>query len=71
MAQCVNMLDKLSASTVAEAAVMPDRLAVGAMKANIAAGNEGIEYLVNGHRQIYHQVTHMLLLLTQIYTANT
>jgi len=65
IAQCIRFLDDLSGSTVVEQAQMPDRLAVGAMKANIAAGNEAIEYLVNGHRQVYHQVTHMLLLLTQ------
>lgn len=65
IAQCIRFLDDLSGSTVVEQAQMPDRLAVGAMKANIAAGNEAIEYLVNGHRQVYHQMTHMLLLLTQ------
>lgn len=65
IAQCVRFLDDLSGSTVVEQASMPDRLAVGAMKANIAAGNEAIEYLVNGHRQVYHQMTHMLLLLAQ------
>ena len=65
IAQCIQFLNDLSGATVAEQPSMPDRLAVGAMKANIAAGNEAIEYLVNGHRQVYHQVTHMLLLLTQ------
>lgn len=65
MAQCVRIMDDLSGSTVAESPELPDRLAVGAMKANIAAGNESIEYLVNGHKQMYFQATHMLLLLTQ------
>jgi len=65
MAQCVRILDQLSATTVAEQAELPNRIAVGAMKANMAAGNEGIEYLVNGHKQIYHQASHMLLLLAQ------
>jgi hypothetical protein len=65
MSQCVIILDRLSSTSVAEQPELPDRLAVGAMKANIVAGAEGIEYLVNGHRQLYHQISHMLLLLAQ------
>lgn len=65
MAQCVRMLDDLTGTTVVEQAEMPDRLAVGAMKANISAGNDSIEYLHNGHKQLYHQASHMNLLLTQ------
>jgi hypothetical protein len=61
----LQFLDNLTGTSVEENSSMPDRLAVGAMKANIAAGNESIEYLVNGHENVYRQASHMLLLLTQ------
>lgn len=61
----LQFLDKLTGSSVVENGQMPDRLAVGAMRANIAAGSDAMEYLVNGHLNVYQQAAHMLLLLTQ------
>lgn len=65
MAQCVRILDDLTGSSVIESPDLPDRLAVGTMKANIAAGSDSMEYLHNAHKQMYEQASHMLLLLTQ------
>jgi len=61
----IRFLDELSGSTVIESASLPDRLAVGAMKANVNAGSDAIEYLVNGRLQSYQQASHIMLLLAQ------
>lgn len=61
----IKFMDELSGATVVESSTLPDRLTTGAMKANLASGNEAIEYLVNGHLQIYNQNCHLLMLLTQ------
>lgn len=61
----IRMLDDLSGATLAETNELPDRLTSKTMMANVAAGSDAIEYLINGHMQAYYQTTHMLLLLTQ------
>lgn len=61
----IRMLDDLSGATLAETTDLPDRLTSKTMMANVAAGSDAIEYLINGHMQAYYQTTHMLLLLTQ------
>lgn len=61
----MKMLDTLAGSTLAETTELPDRLTSKTMMANVAAGSDAIEYLINGHKQAYYQATHMLLLLTQ------
>lgn len=65
MSTCIQFLDNLSSSTLAETNQLPDRLTSKTMMANVAAGATGIEYLANAHMQMYHQVSHMNLLLTQ------
>lgn len=65
MSMCVRLMDDLSGSTLAETNELPDRLTGQTMMANVAAGSDSIEYLINGHMQAYYQTTHMLLLLTQ------
>lgn len=70
MATYIRFLDDLSGSTIADSNDVPDRLALGALKANIAAGNESLEYLVNAREKMYHQASHMLLLLAQSAKKN-
>lgn len=65
ISQAIRFLDDLSGSTLAETNELPDRLTSKTMMANVAAGSDAIEYLVNAHTQVYYQTTHMLLLLTQ------
>jgi hypothetical protein len=65
MSNMIRVLDDLTGSTLAETTDLPDRLTAKTLQANVIAGNDGIEYLINAHQQVYHQVTHMLLLLTQ------
>jgi hypothetical protein len=65
MQQCIMILNDLSSSAVTESNDMPDRLTTKTMMANVESSNDGIEYLVNAHTQMYYQATHMLLLLTQ------
>lgn len=65
MSTCIRILDDLSGSTLAETNELPDRLTSKTMMANVAAGSDAIEYLVNAHTQGYYQMSHMLLLLTQ------
>jgi len=62
---CIKFMDELSGSSVIESSNLPDRLTTGTMKANVAAGAEAIEYLVNGHVKMFQQASHVLLLLTQ------
>lgn len=63
--QCILLLDDLTGSAAVESAQIPDRLTTDVMQANVQAGNESIEYLVNGHVQGFKQASHMLLLLLQ------
>lgn len=70
MSTCIRMLDDLSGSTLAETNDLPDRLTSKTMMANVAAGSDAIEYLVNAHSQIYFQLSHMNLLLTQAAKRN-
>lgn len=65
MSTCIHIMDDLTGSTLAETNDLPDRLTSKSMMANVAAGSDSIEYLINGHMQAYYQSTHMLLLLTQ------
>lgn len=65
MTTCIQFLDDLSGSTLAETTDIPDRLTSKTMSANVAAGSDAIEYLINSHKQAYQQTSHMLLLLTQ------
>jgi hypothetical protein len=58
-------LDDLTASTVVEGQNMPDRMTSEVMRANVEAGAEGIEYLVNADMNAYEQASHILLLLLQ------
>ena len=62
---CIKLLDDLSSSSVIDNSQLPDRLTTGAMKANVQAGNDGLEYLINGHKKMREQVCHQLMLLTQ------
>lgn len=61
----INFMNELSGSSVVESSSLPDRLTTGAMKSNIDASNDAIEYLINGHRQVYKETSHMLMLLAQ------
>lgn len=70
MSTCIRMLDDLSGSTLAETNDLPDRLTSKTMMANVAAGSDAIEYLVNAHSQMYFQLSHMNLLLTQAAKRN-
>lgn len=64
--QCILLLDDLTGSSVVESAQsIPDRITTDVMEANVASGNESIEYLVNGHVQAFKQASHILLLLLQ------
>lgn len=62
---CIKFMDELSGSSVIESSTLPDRLTTGAMKSNIDAANDAIEYLINGHRQVYKETSHILMLLAQ------
>jgi hypothetical protein len=62
---CIKFMDELSGSSVVESSTLPDRLTTGAMKSNIDASNDAIEYLINGHRQVYKESCHVLMLLAQ------
>lgn len=68
--QSVVFLDELTGSTAVESAQLPDRMTTQVMQANLSAGNESIEYLVNGHVQSYKQASHVLLLLLQSAKKN-
>lgn len=61
----INFMNELSGSSVVESSTLPDRLTTGAMKSNIDASNDAIEYLINGHRQVYKETSHVLMLLAQ------
>ena len=65
MQLAIRMLDDLAGSTLAETNELPDRLTSKTMMENVASGSDAIEYLINGHTQLFYQATHMLLLLTQ------
>jgi len=62
---CIKMMDEITGSSVVESATLPDRLTTGNMEAQLAAGSDAIEYLINGRQQIFKQVCHMNMLLTQ------
>lgn len=70
MSTCIRFLDDLGGSTLAETTDLPDRLTSKTMMANVAAGSDAIEYLINAHSQTYFQVSHMNLLLTQASKRN-
>lgn len=70
MTTCIQIMDKLAGSTLADTNELPDRLTSKTMVANVAAGSDAIEYLINSHQQAYYQVTHMNLLLTQAAKRN-
>jgi len=61
----ISFMNELSGSSVVESSTLPDRLTTGAMKSNIDASNDAIEYLINGHRQVYKETSHVLMLLAQ------
>ena len=65
MTTCIKIMNELSGATLAETTDLPDRLTSKTMMANVTAGSDAIEYLVNAHKQAYEQVSHMMLLLTQ------
>jgi len=62
---CINFMNELSGSSVVESSSLPDRLTTSAMKSNVDASNDAIEYLINGHRQVYKETSHVLMLLAQ------
>lgn len=70
MQRYILVLDDLTGSTLADSTDVPDRLGVGVLKANLAAGAESIEYLINARQKRYEQVSHMNLLLTQAAKKN-
>lgn len=68
--QAIVFLDDLTGSTVVDSVQVPDRMTTKVMEANVSAGSESIEYLINGHEQAYKQASHVLLLLTQAAKRN-
>lgn len=62
---CIKLMDDLSGASVVESAQLPDRLTTGAMEASVSSSGEALEYLANGHMQIYKQSSHILMLLAQ------
>lgn len=61
----IQILENQVGSSVVEQFNTPDRLAVGVMEASVASTNIDMEWLFNGHDQIYEKASHQLLLLAQ------
>lgn len=68
--QAIVFLDDLTGSAAVESSVVPDRMTTEVMQQNLSAGNESLEYLVNGHVQAYKQASHILLMLLQTAKKN-
>src|SRR5690606_22490539 len=62
---CINLLESMTGTSAVESDSVPDRLAVGVMRASAAAAEIDMEYLYNAQDQIYQAVNHQLLLLMQ------
>lgn len=61
----ISMLEQMTGATLAEGVTTPDRLAVGVMEQSQATGDLDMGYLFNAHKQMYHAVSHQMLLLVQ------
>lgn len=62
----LRFLDEITGTSSVEGAAPPERLAVGVANANMQASHEGMEYLYNGHHQMYLECSKALLPLAQM-----
>lgn len=61
----IRLLENQTGSTIVEQFDQPDRVAVGVAEQSARAGDIDMEWLFNGHDEIYEQASHQLLLMAQ------